>query len=1394
MKKFLKETMALLLVFGMIFSKPLSAYSAVVPDKGYLAAETLSEEADIALSEEKGKSYGRLLENDEDVKASKNAEEEESLSEELPARYDLRDLGYSTSVKNQNPWGTCWIFGTLASAESNAIKNGIAKSDVDYAERHLAYYVYNNYYIEGDKRQGINDPLGNTEGDYAVYEYESKNLYDAGGSEVRALFYLLGWRGPANENDFPYTAKEAPAVNMDNIYNKSLAHLQNFGRINVKSQPLQVKKALMAHGALTVSYSDDDNYYCDKGQYYCTDNINSGHHTVALIGWDDNYAFGKNKKGEQPERNGAWIIKNSWGTEIGCLDEGYMYISYEDVTLREAYYQEYEKTDNYDNNYFYSGGVIDKSFNGANTYANVYEIKKGNELLKACGIAVNDTDVNYELQIYKNPKDPTDPESGEKMLADPIKGKTTFEGFYTVPLTHPLLLSKGDKAAVVFYLYKGDALRSGEEIKVFVDSSDDVDLTEDKPQYYTKEERNQSFCSKKEKNSDGIYEGKWNDLIDEAPYPLTARIHAYTVNTSWGIDFRELNNSTISLGVGESYQLKLAEGSTSSFTDLTLNTNNASIVEISEEGKLTAKGAGLALITVTDKNDKSKYQYVYVLVESVFSDIKVSFKDKNTSYPYTGKAIEPEVIVTLGEKQLVKDEDYTVSYENNTAVGSITESPSSYPCVIVSGIGTYKDSGLKRVPFTIEKKNLNSAEFRLTSEYTKIYYSGKENKPYVSIDWNGTILKNGRDYDVSYINNIEISTGSEAKPAVIVTGRGNYEGTLTLEFVIEKRPFDLWVDGSQDNKLYNVNYTYCADEIKPDNLNVYWYEQKLTEGKDYTIKYDNNIDAYDISKSNANDTEAPAIIITGKGNYAVCKSRILFNIKPATLDESFADKTILAFRKGKVQKGKTRVSYISADKDIIRLKENKDYKLEYDKAYAVDKDGNKIEDFKGVLLSDIGSYRIPIKGIGNFSNDGGESFFEETIQDKKEALSLFNISKAVFKIGDKVNPDITKSWQMDKKYIDLSSESYKLIYTIDGKEKELKEYKPGEDLKNCDYVVSYKNNDGAGKATVIFNGINNFTGKLTKTFTIEKAKLSSGQDKAGGTYSIYGLEGSCKYVKNGVTPKIDLIYTLNNSGVSLKEGKDYTVKYINYKECFDKKTLSQNSASAPAVIVTGKGNYSGTLKAAYAITKSSIFDLGGYSYATDIKYTGRPFKNMSKPAIYIYDDNGERLKAGTDYEKEPSYFYEESVEVTSKTDKAKISRAAGDKIEDTDIIPAGAKLIAMVEGKNNYTGTEKGFISTVIIPFSCYDPKNDISKSAVSLNDKGKDTVNRNIGRSFTLDEDEIDVKYNKAILDKDGSCYECASVINDSGDGKVTIIIKGRGIYGGVEKLNIDARAGKVK
>ena len=137
---------------------------------------------------------------------------------------------------------------------------------------------------------------------------------------------------------------------------------------------------------------------------------------------------------------------------------------------------------------------------------------------------------------------------------------------------------------------------------------------------------------------------------------------------------------------------------------------------------------------------------------------------------YTGSALTPAVTVKVGTTTLKANTDYTVSYSNNTAIGTAT--------VTITGIGKY--SGTATKTFTISKVNLKSVA-SVTGVVSR-YYTGKNRtqtdlKVYVA----GKAL-NKANYSVAYKNNKNVG-----KATLTITGKGNYTGTITKTFVIKPR-------------------------------------------------------------------------------------------------------------------------------------------------------------------------------------------------------------------------------------------------------------------------------------------------------------------------------------------------------------------------------------------------------------------------------------------------------------------------------------------------------------------------------------------------------------------------------------------------------------------------------
>ena len=144
---------------------------------------------------------------------------------------------------------------------------------------------------------------------------------------------------------------------------------------------------------------------------------------------------------------------------------------------------------------------------------------------------------------------------------------------------------------------------------------------------------------------------------------------------------------------------------------------------------------------------------------------KASVTLSTSTYAYDGKAKTPSVTVKVGGKTLKKDTDYTVSYSNNTKVGTAK--------VTITGKGNYTGSVSK----TYSIKN-NFKKATVSGISTKAF-TGKNITQSITVKYNGKTLKKGTDYTVSYSNNKNIGTAT-----VKIAGKGSYTGTITKTFKI----------------------------------------------------------------------------------------------------------------------------------------------------------------------------------------------------------------------------------------------------------------------------------------------------------------------------------------------------------------------------------------------------------------------------------------------------------------------------------------------------------------------------------------------------------------------------------------------------------------------------------
>lgn len=370
------------------------------------------------------------------------------------------------SVRDQNPYGTCWAFSSLGLAEFDLINKNQVSSDIDLSELQLAYFTF-NYVI---------DPLGGTKGDTAKFynenysEYSQYGFLGHGGNYEIAMRRLGQWISPTGESNVPYG--NASTVLTDGLdssyaYDKTAPHLENVYMISIKNNADDVKKQIMEHGAVGASYTHlyaGETHGSGYNAYYDTANtvLNGGNHAVMIVGWDDDFSKDKFLGNEKPASNGAWLVRNSWGDYFD-----YFWMSYETYTLADTVYVfDFSVDDGYDNNYQQDGGVItgyklspDSSKKVYNKVANIFTVdnKKSvkTESLKAVSMSfTHAADVEYTIDIYTDLTSPNNPYSGTHQENAVTTGFTTYAGVYTVPLEDEVELEPGTQYAVVVTMDK----------------------------------------------------------------------------------------------------------------------------------------------------------------------------------------------------------------------------------------------------------------------------------------------------------------------------------------------------------------------------------------------------------------------------------------------------------------------------------------------------------------------------------------------------------------------------------------------------------------------------------------------------------------------------------------------------------------------------------------------------------------------------------------------------------------------------------------------------------------------------------------------------------------------------------------------------------------------------
>lgn len=386
-----------------------------------------------------------------------------SVGSTLDSRYRL-DEDISITVKNQKDTAECWAFSLNSALESNISLTTSRTSDI-FSTRHMNYYCTKDFL-------GFN----RTPGD--------------GGNPLMGMAYYVSGNGPVLESDIPFQNNDSSLSNLEESELTSAEvqkHIEDYVKFtsiekeitsegikytsgedelseeNVNSIREEIKTHIKKYGGITAYSLEDDlypNYYNNSlikssTAFYCDNNELNPNHQVTIIGWDDNYSKDNFNKNCRPIHDGAYIALNSYGED--SFDNGYIYISYDDVFVEQALFgiQTVSEVD-YDNIYQYdelgaTGWATSDSNIGYG--ANVFNREDlDGEYLTEVGIYL----MNYsKVQVYiNNNGDLIEP---SLMIEGTDESETLSPGYHVLDLKNGIKIDGDKYTIVVKYIAQDEA-------------------------------------------------------------------------------------------------------------------------------------------------------------------------------------------------------------------------------------------------------------------------------------------------------------------------------------------------------------------------------------------------------------------------------------------------------------------------------------------------------------------------------------------------------------------------------------------------------------------------------------------------------------------------------------------------------------------------------------------------------------------------------------------------------------------------------------------------------------------------------------------------------------------------------------------------------------------------
>ena len=369
----------------------------------------------------------------EPVGTNSNYRADDKLSEvsakNLPSSYSSKDLGYTTPVRQQSS-NICWAYSSLASLETLLLKSG--ENVGHFSPQHMNIW-------------GTVNPDGTG--------WQREDLVNDGGYSYIPMGYLTSWGGPLLDKELPENSGITEYDNANSLYSADYG-VTGIRYVSPDTPKDTIKSYIMNYGAVVTNFSADTVKYMNGNSeaFYCDDaSLKTSQlygHSVSIVGWDDNYKkenFSTSNSKATPKNDGAWLMKNSWGTYINT-NGGYFWISYEDAWLFHSIFgpsfvmTDYVNIDNskhiYQNEIY--GATTQFSYltsesykpSAEITYVNVYDFSEEYSTLDKVLFETTSFDADYT--VYYIPVFSGKPTQETGLWQELGKGTVDYTGYISV--------------------------------------------------------------------------------------------------------------------------------------------------------------------------------------------------------------------------------------------------------------------------------------------------------------------------------------------------------------------------------------------------------------------------------------------------------------------------------------------------------------------------------------------------------------------------------------------------------------------------------------------------------------------------------------------------------------------------------------------------------------------------------------------------------------------------------------------------------------------------------------------------------------------------------------------------------------------------------------------------